>query len=148
MMLEAAPTPCRRTGFHISSSSACAEAEWMAPGVVQAVAAPAAVVQVGSIMIMSPGLARSIAAWTDAVGPTWVGALPPTVTVTVSIDCLPLAAVMTNSPQRAAVVGAPYSTRCCTGHTGTLPGTCAVIWVRSEERRVGKECRSRGATYV
>src|SRR5205807_9834031 len=109
MMLEAAPTPCRRTGFHINNSSACDEAEWMAPGVVHATVPPAVLVQVGSIMIRSPGLAASIAAWTESVGATCVGALPPIVTVTVSIDCLPLAAVMTSS--------------------------------RSEERRVGKECR-------
>src|SRR5437763_1735522 len=83
------------TGFHISRSSLCDEAEWMAPAVVHAVATPAAVVQVGSIMIRSPGDAASIAAWTEAVGATCVGALPPIVTVTVSIDCLPLAAVMT-----------------------------------------------------
>ena len=36
MMLEAAPTPCRRTGFHISSSSEWAALVCVAPAVVQA----------------------------------------------------------------------------------------------------------------
>ena len=45
-------------------------------------------------MIRSPGLATSIAAWIESVAATWVGALPPMVTVTVSTDCLPLPAVM------------------------------------------------------
>ncbi len=64
-------------------------------------------------MIMSPGCAWSIATWMALLvgfSPvTWVGGLPPTVTVTASIDCLPLAEVMTSSPHRVAVV----TPRCC-----------------------------------
>src|SRR6267143_3464563 len=87
--LEAAPTPCSRTGFHISSISWWAAWVWTvvllvhAPGLVGA----AAVAQVGSMMIRTPGLAASIAAWIESEAATWVGALPPTVTVTVSTDC-------------------------------------------------------------
>src|SRR6267143_2211315 len=87
--LEAAPTPCSRTGFHISSISWWAAWVWTvvllvhAPGLVGA----AAVAQVGSMMIRTPGLAASIAAWIESDAATWVGALPPTVTVTVSTDC-------------------------------------------------------------
>src|SRR6266581_5422442 len=102
MMLEAAPTPCRRTGFHISSSSEWADApERVAPAVLvpvdvlHATAAPAAV-QVGSIMIKSPGLALSMAAWMLPDAATWVGALPPMVTLIESIDDRPLVAVITN----------------------------------------------------
>src|SRR2546430_1012764 len=43
-------------------------------------------------MIMSPGLAASIADWMVWPAASTVGRLPPTVTVTVSTDCLPLAA--------------------------------------------------------
>jgi hypothetical protein len=73
-------------------------------GVRQAVANPTvaggvgAAVQVGSTMIRSPGMAKSIADWIvlnvvggEAATPdatTCTGALPPIVTVTVSIDCL------------------------------------------------------------
>src|SRR5437870_13012209 len=102
MMLEAAPTPCRRTGFHISRSSLCDEAEWRAPAVVHAVATPAAGVEVGSIMIRSPGDAASIAAWTEAVGATSPGAFPPLVTVTVSMDSSLLADVPTQPAQLGA----------------------------------------------
>src|SRR5437660_4176043 len=61
MMLEAAPTPCSRTGFHISKISLWVLAERIAPAVVHATAAPVVVVQVGSTMIRSPGAAWSIA---------------------------------------------------------------------------------------
>jgi hypothetical protein len=47
-------------------------------------------------MIKSPGLAASIAAWIEPEAATWVGAFPPTVTVTVSTDWLPLLATMTS----------------------------------------------------
>jgi hypothetical protein len=40
-------------------------------------------------MIKSPGSAASIAAWIESDGATCFGVLPPIVTVTVSIDCLP-----------------------------------------------------------
>ena len=48
---------------------------------------------------------------------TWVGALPPIVTVTVSIDCLPPAAVITSWPHLAGAVvaGPPYCTCCWIG---------------------------------
>ena len=59
-------------------------------------AAVALGMNVGSTMSMSPGCAWSIAVWIEPEAGTWVGAFPPTVTVTVSIDCLPLAAVITN----------------------------------------------------
>ena len=64
----------------------------------------AAVAQVGSTMIKSPGAAASIALWIEPEAGTWVGGLPPTVTVTVSTDRLPLPAVMTSSPQRAVAL--------------------------------------------
>src|SRR5437016_8965146 len=44
-------------------------------------------------MIRSPGAAASIAPWIVPEAATWKGALPPTVTLTVSTDCLPLPAV-------------------------------------------------------
>jgi len=88
---------------------------------------------VGSMMIKSPGAAASIALWTLAEAFTWVGALPPRVTVTVSTDCLPLPAVMTSSPQRAAD---PPNCACCwTVHAGSCglpgrpPGTVTVMLV-------------------
>src|SRR5882672_9825417 len=89
MTLEAAPTPCSRTGFHISSSSWWAAWVWTVVLLVHAtgLVGAAAVLQVGSMMIRSPGLAASIAAWIEPEAATWVGALPPTVTVTVSTDC-------------------------------------------------------------
>src|SRR6266576_2903734 len=40
MMLEAAPTPCSRTGFHMSKISLWVPAERIAPAVVHATAAP------------------------------------------------------------------------------------------------------------
>src|SRR5256885_10359938 len=84
MITEDAPAPCRRTGFHISSNS------WYVPGATR---------------IKSPGAALSIAVWMAlslALGPfTRVGVLPAIVTVTVSIDCLPFAEVMTSCAQRA-----------------------------------------------
>src|SRR5579859_953771 len=67
-----------------------------------------------------------------------VGALPPMVTVTVSIDCLPLPAVMTSSPHRVAcpgapvVLGFPYCTCCWTAQAGTLPGTVTVMEVSDQ----------------
>ena len=110
MMEEAAPTPCRRTGFHIRIISG-----WVP----------------GPIMSISPGDALSIASWIDPipeavsgrVAVTGVGFLPPMVTVTVSTDGLPLAAVMTSSPQLCG--DAPLLNRacCCTAQYGTPPGT-------------------------
>src|SRR5437667_11735552 len=76
IMLEAAPTPCSRTGFHMSKISLWVVAERVAPAVVHATAAPVVVVQVGSIMIRSPGAAWSIALWIEPEARTWVGALP------------------------------------------------------------------------
>src|SRR5438034_1340048 len=120
-MLVAPPTPCSRTGFHMINISL-----WLAVVsthvVLGAVAvahevpagAVAAGVNAGSTMIMSPGVAASIAAWIDCDAVTCVGLVPPIVTVTVSIDCLRMGAaavptfpvVMINSPQRA--VEPPY----------------------------------------
>src|SRR5437868_13124817 len=57
-------------------------------------------------MIMSPGAAASIADWIVLPAAIRVGFLPPTVTVMASMDCLPLAAVITSSPHRAGVVPA------------------------------------------
>src|SRR6267378_2682608 len=123
-MLEAAPTPCSRTGFHISNSSLWAVGD--ATHVVVGVVTPAQVVpagavalgaNVGSMMIKSPGAALSIALWIESKARTCVGALPPIVTVTVSIDCLPLAAVMTSWPHRASE---PPNCACCgMPHDGT-----------------------------
>src|SRR5579864_9068241 len=88
---------------------------------------PEAVLHVGSTMIRSPGAAPSIALWIVPEAETWVGALPPMVTVTVSIDCLPLPAVITNSPHCAAEP--PYCACCCTAQAGTFEGTVPVIFV-------------------
>src|SRR6516225_7519309 len=76
-------------------------------------------------MIKSPGWAASIALWIVAEAATWVGGLPPTVTVTVSIDCLPLPAVITSSPHWAAEP--PYCTCCWMVQAGTPAGTVAII---------------------
>ena len=81
-------------------------------------------------MIRSPGLAASIAVWMLPLAATWVGALPPIVTVTVSIVDLPLSPlVMTNSPHCAAEP--PYCACCCIPHAGTEPagGVVPVIKV-------------------
>src|ERR1700719_1754072 len=136
MMLETAPTPCSRTGFHMINISLWETWEWVAPAVVHATGLPVVVLQVGSIMIKSPGLAASIALWIESEAATWVGALPPTVTVTASTDCLPLPAVITSSPQRAGVVeaGPPNWTCCWMVHVGTgivpeRPGTVTVMAV-------------------
>src|ERR1700730_9778846 len=61
---------------------------------------------------------------------TCVGAFPPTVTVTVSIDCLPFPAVIINSPHWA---GEPWYIVCCCipqagiGRDGVPPGTVTMI---------------------
>src|SRR6266478_4076415 len=73
-------------------------------------------------MIRSPGAAASIADWMVLPAAKRVGGLPPMVTVTESIDCWPLAAVMTSSPHLAA--GCPC---CCLAHRGTLRGTVQVM---------------------
>src|SRR5207237_10103696 len=65
---------------------------------------------------------------TKSVGATTVGAWPPAVTVMASIDCLPLAAVMTTWPHSA--VGAP---RCCSVHGGRPAGTVTVIEASLQE---------------
>src|SRR6266576_3105857 len=90
MMLEAAPTPCSRSGFHMIRISTWLELVWVVVAVVHAtgVLGAVGVAQVGSIMSKSPGLAASIALWMLAEARTWTGALPPIVTVTLSIDCL------------------------------------------------------------
>src|SRR5882757_2817098 len=56
-----------------------------------------------------------------------VGVLPPTVTVTVSTDFLPLPEVITNSPHWA--FDPPYCVCCCMAQSGTPVGTVTVIWV-------------------
>jgi hypothetical protein len=78
--------------------SLCAAGLWKVVVAVQETAGPVAVVeQVGSMMIKSPGAAKSIASWIDCDAETCVGAGPPIVMVTASIDCLWLSPlVMTN----------------------------------------------------
>src|SRR6267143_1161308 len=92
------------------------------------------VVQVGSMMIKSPGWAPSIALWMLAEAATCVGAWPPIVTVTVSIDCLAfdgwpavavLAVVITSSPHCASEP--PYWSCCWMGQSGTLLGTLTTM---------------------
>src|SRR2546423_15124345 len=87
-------------------------------------------------MIRSPGAALSIAVWmalSVAFGPvTYVGALPAIVTVTVSIDCLPLAAVMTSWAQRAEVPVLVGTVRWLIAHVDTadwMTGTVPVMVV-------------------
>src|SRR5229473_1160406 len=77
MMLEAAPTPCRRTGFHIINNSlwAASVSTQVAVGAVTpAHEVPAAEVALGvkpgSTMIKSPGAAASIALWIEPVAGT------------------------------------------------------------------------------
>src|SRR6266852_3779729 len=72
MMLEAAPTPCRRTGFHMINSSLCAASvstQVAVGAVTPAHEVPAAEVALGvkpgSTMIKSPGAAASIALWIE-----------------------------------------------------------------------------------
>src|SRR5580700_6113695 len=134
MTLEAAPTPCNRTGFHISNSSLCAAVVAVPP--VGRPDAPVLVVhaddtaptaQFGSMMIRSPGCALSIALWMEAFAATCVGALPPIVTVTVSIDLLPFAALMNNWPHSANDPW--YCACCCTAQAGTPPGTVRTMVV-------------------
>src|SRR5579864_2712607 len=136
MTLEAAPTPCSRTGFHISNSSLCAALVVTAPvgipecgfgPVVMQATGPEAPEQVGSMMIRSPGCAASIALWMEALAATCVGALPPIVTVTVSIDLLPFAALMNNWPHSANDPW--YCACCCTAQAGTPPGTVRTMVV-------------------
>src|SRR6478736_4271053 len=81
-------------------------------------------------MIRSPGVALSMAdcsglasrRWNrplpGLLGDTYVGDLPPTVIVTVSIDFLPLAAVITSCAQRVLV----ETLRCCTVQVDALDG--------------------------
>ena len=68
-----------------------------------------------------------MAVWIEPEARTWVGALPPMVTVTASIDCLPLPAVITNWPHCAAEP--PYFTCCWIGQAATPLGTVTVIVV-------------------
>ena len=58
------------------------------------------------------------------LGVTWVGVLPPIVTVTVSTDCLPFAAVITSSAHCAG-----GALRCWTAQAGTPLGTVPRISV-------------------
>ena len=106
IMLVAAPTPCSRTGFHMIKISlwfavVSAQVADAAVAVAQEVpvGAPGAGVNAGSTMIRSPGADLSRAAWMEAEGATWVGCLPPTVTVTVSTERLPFPEIISNSPQ-------------------------------------------------
>src|SRR6516165_1169900 len=78
-------------------------------------------------MIRSPGAAPSSADWIVCPPARTVGCLPPIVTVTVSTDWLPLAAVITSSPHCAAEP--PYTACCCTVQSGTPAGTVPVIEV-------------------
>src|SRR6516162_9024158 len=96
---------------------------------LQVVAAPA-VVQVGTMMIRSPGAAASILLWIESEALTWVGVFPPIVTVTVSIDCLPFPAVMSSCPHCA--VDPPYCACCCIAQLGTLLGTVTSIAVSDQ----------------
>src|SRR6516225_8888674 len=122
MTLEAAPTPCSRTGFHMMTSSWCVAVELVVATAVVHATGPTGFEQVGSIMIRSPGAAASIALWILAEAATCVGALPPMVTVTVSIDCRWLSAlVMASSPHCA--VDPPYCACCCMVQVGTPAGT-------------------------
>ena len=77
MTLLAAPTPCSRTGFHISNISLWVPAvstQVVVGAVTPAHEVPAAAVadgvKPGSTMIKSPGAAASIALWIDAVAGT------------------------------------------------------------------------------
>ena len=83
--------------------------------------------QVGSMMIMSPGMAASIAACIDAEAATWVGALPPIVTVTVSIDCCPLFVVTISWPH-STLDAPPYCACCWTAQSGTPEGMPTTIF--------------------
>src|ERR1700747_618114 len=56
---------------------------------------------------------------------TCFGALPPMVTVTVSIDIFPLPATIVSSPHCA--VEPPYCACCCTAQLGTPVGTVTVM---------------------
>src|SRR6516165_10503921 len=86
-------------------------------------------------MIMSPGLAASIADWIVWPAASSVGCLPPMVTVTVSIDCLPAAVVITSSPQFAAETGGlapagpPYLLCCWTAQADPPEGARKEIGV-------------------
>src|SRR5579864_4920409 len=86
--------------------------------------------QVGSTMSKSPGAAASIALWTDWFAETWVGVLPPMVTVTVSTDCLPLPAVTSSCPHWA--LEPPYCACCCIAQLGTPDGTVTRICVSDQ----------------
>ena len=94
-------------------------------------------------MIRSPGRAASMACWMEptpvgdigTLPATYFGWLPPTVTVTESTDCLPLAAVMSNCPQYvlpALPLKPLYYCCCCIAHNGMplappTDGTVTVI---------------------
>src|SRR5436309_14015479 len=109
MMEEADPTPCSRTGFHISTSSLYFPA--------------------GTI-IMSPGDAASIHAWiVPPQSPSTFGCFPPIVTVTLSTDCLPFPAVMTNWPHSVGVAPGAYCGCCWMLQAGTLAGAVTTICV-------------------
>ncbi len=87
-------------------------------------------------MMRSPGVALSIAIWRALLSEfsplIYVGGLPPIVTVTVSMDCLPLPEVMTSSPHRAAVVAVVcwmLQLDCAAVRLGTL----TTIWASLQE---------------
>ena len=87
-------------------------------------------------MIRSPGLAKSIADWMVVPAAITVGVLPPIVTVTVSTDLLPLAAVMASSPQRAELPVLAGVVRCAMVQVDTedgMVGTVPVIWESLQE---------------
>src|SRR5438270_13715811 len=101
MMLEAAPTPCSRTGFHIinnslwaASVSTQAEVGAVTPAHEVPPAAGADGGKPGPTMIKSPGAAASIALWTEPGPRAWGGASPPTATVTGPRACLPAPATL------------------------------------------------------
>ncbi len=74
------------------------------------------------------------------MGATCVGALPPIVTVMVSTDCLPLAAVITSWPH--CMAEPPYCACCVTGQVdwaAVRAGTVPVI-TRSPQLTLPRGC--------
>src|ERR1700675_3273215 len=91
-------------------------------------------------MSRSPGAALSIAVWIALLAVfsplMYLGGLPAMVTVTVSIDCLPLPAVMTNSPQRAVGPRLVGVVRCAIVQVDCDEvkfGTVTLIWLSLPE---------------
>src|SRR5207253_5460294 len=89
-------------------------------------------------MIRSPGAAASIAPWIVPEAATWKGALPPTVTLTASTDCLPLPAVTTRGPQPAC--DPPYC-RHVAVHGSAPPATRTEEHTSEHQSRSQRVCR-------